>query len=619
MKPGRNEPCPCGSGRKYKQCCLTSPPAGRHDRGQHQGEVEAHVRLGNTLQDQGRFEEALRCFRRALQLRPAFVELHLNIGLSQQRLGQTEQAIASYRLALAQPRVAVQAHCNLGAVLREAGRLDESVSSFRAAVALDQNCAEALHGLGAALLAQGRVAEAIVILRRTLALDPSLSGVHSALLLALQYSDIETPPEVRREHRRFADRFEAPLTPSIAHTNVPDPERRLRIGYVSADFRNHSVAFFVEPILAHHDRSRFEIVCYYNNAARDDPVTVRLRAMADHWLSCAGYSDQQLADRIRADAIDVLVDLSGHTAGNRLLVFARKPAPLQVSWIGYPSATGLRAIDCRLTDHRVSPPQTRSASDSVEDTEPLYRLPEVFSCYRPSQEAPAVETAPALRAGHVTLGSFNNVAKVSDRVVRVWSSLLLAEPSLRLVLKDRTFADEPSRAWMRGRFARQGVDTSRLVLLARATAEAEHLGLYKRIDIALDTFPYCGTTTTCEALWMGVPVVTLAGDRFAARVGVTLLGAIGHSEWVAIDEADYVRRVLTLAGDVGALNELRMRLREFVRDSPLCQEAKLTRELEAAYRAMWRRWCESQDCYSIPVCSATFNGTVPRSNTTTLS
>ncbi|MBV8211035.1 MAG: tetratricopeptide repeat protein [Burkholderiaceae bacterium] len=591
-KLGRNDPCPCGSGRKYKQCCLSGPAAPRAaGTGVSRESLETDVERGNLLQDQGRFEEALACFRQALKLKPDFVELNLNIGLSHQKLGRSEEAIASYRLALAQPRVALQAYNNLGMALREAGRLEEAISNFRLAVALDPSCIEAMHGLGAALLAQGRVAEAISTLRRALALDPSQASVHSALLLALLYSDTEAPRRVRSEHHRFADRFETPLTSTIvAHANVRDPERRLRVGYVSADFRSHSVAFFTEPVLAHHDRSQFEITCYYNSAC-EDAVTMRLRAMADRWLPCSTYSDEQLAQRIRADRIDVLVDLSGHTSGNRLLVFARKPAPLQLGWIGYPSTTGLRGIDWRLTDDRVSPPRERSESDSDADMEPLHRLPDVFSCYRPSPNTPDVQPAPALAAGHVTLGSFNNVAKISDGVVRVWAALLQTSPSLHLLLKDRSFADTPARDWMGRRFAAHGVGTDRLTMLARAEAEAEHLRLYGRIDIALDTFPYCGTTTTCEALWMGVPVVTLAGDTFAGRVGVTLLETIGHPEWVARNEGDYIQSVLRVASDVAALNGLRMGLRDSVRGSRLCQEANFTRALESAYRAMWRRWC----------------------------
>jgi predicted O-linked N-acetylglucosamine transferase (SPINDLY family) len=321
--------------------------------------------------------------------------------------------------------------------------------------------------------------------------------------------------------------------------------------------------------------------------------------VADHWLDCAALSDQQLADRIRADGIDLLVDLSGHTAGNRLLRFARKPAPVQLSWIGYPVATGLRQIDYWLTDQRASPPDAESVSLAGDDTELLYRLPGIFCCYRPPNGAPYPERAGAPDARAVTLGSFNNAAKISDSVVRLWSRLLLAQPSFRLLLKDASYADAGACGRMIARFGAHGVDQERLMLLARVPSDAGHLGLYRRVDIALDTFPYCGVTTTCEALWMGVPVVSLAGRTFVSRMGLTLLSAVGHPEWVAMREGDYIGNVLALAADPAQRGALRLGLRAQMQASPLMDEVGFTRELETAYRAMWRRWCSYRSRSSI--------------------
>jgi len=651
-KIGRNDSCHCGSGRKYKLCCMARPSGGRADEADrlHRQAFELHavgrlieaadryraalqvdprffeawVNFGNLLQDQGLYEQALDRFRRALSLRPERGDLNMNIGLALRAMKRLDEAIESFRLAAG--RGDARALHNLGVALYEAGRAEQAEASFLAALRVEPRNAEILRGLGDALRALGRHGESIeryrealsiapqmAVLheclgaayltqgdpgtaaeqfRRALRLDPGLNSAHSSLLMAMLYLDTEPAERIHMEHRRYAERFEAPLAPPAPqYPGVRDPHRRLRLGYVSGDFRAHSVASFIEPVLAHHDKRAFEVYCYYNNAAPDDVVTGRLRGWADHWIACAQLTDEELAQRIRVDEIDILVDLSGHTAGGRLLVFARRPAPLQLSWIGYSGATGLRHIQWHLSDHRASPPLADRALPASEDADQYFRLPEVFSCYRPPADAPAVAETPALKSGQVTLGSFNNITKISDRVVRVWSRLLVAQPSLRLALKHKAYEDEAVRARLVGRFADQGVEASRLLLLGRASTTVEHLELYSRIDIALDTFPYCGVTTTCEALWMGVPVVSLAGQIMVERMGLALLAAIGRSEWVAASEDDYLRIVVALTSDHGRLAAIRSTLRAQLRDSPLCQEARFTGHLERAYRSLWHRWC----------------------------
>jgi len=615
MRLGRNDPCACGSGRKYKQCCLkAADQAQQRTRAQASYEegnalfsqghfaqaelcfraaivcrpdfAQAHVNLGNSLLDQGRGEAALASFRRALELQPDAKGLYMNIGLALHALRRFDEAIASYRLGLMGWAGDAQVYCNLGAAQQGAELLDDALASFRAAVAINPAMSPAYHHIGNLLVEKGDIAGAIAAYEQTLSIEPRANATLSSLLFALLYSDRHGHELITALGRLYAERFEAPMRPLLRpHANTRDPQRRLKLGYVSGDFRDHSVAFFIEPVFEHHDRAQVEVYAYYT-VARQDEMTARLRVAADHWRACADLSEAALAEQIRADGIDILVDLSGHTYANRLLAFARKPAPVQVSWIGSPVVSGLQAIDYFLTDAVASPV-------AASDDSGLVRLPEVFSVYRPPQ-APAVQPTPALAKGYVTLGSFNKFAKMSDRAVALWSRLLVAQPTYRLLLKDVAYADAEVRAGTLARFAAHGVAPERVRMVGRTADKAEHLAMYGEVDIALDTYPYCGVTTTCEALWMGVPVVSLVGEAFVSRMGATLLNALGHPEWAMGDEAAFLAGVPTLAADVAALNDLRLGLREHMRASPLCQEAAFTRALEGVYRGMWRKWCRAE-------------------------
>ena len=615
IRLGRNDPCSCGSGRKYKQCCLKASDqaqaqarakASYEDGNAHfaQGRyadaercfraaivgwpdfAQAHVNLGNSLLDQGRGEAALACFRRALELQPDAKGLCMNIGLALHALSRFDEAISSYRAGLTGQPADAQVYCNLGAAQKDAQRLDEAIASFRAALATDPGIAVAHHHIGNLLVEKGDMAGAIASFEKILAAYPLAHATLSSMLFTMLYSDHYGPDAIAALGRQFSERFETPLQAKLLpHANARDPQRRLKVGYVSGDFRDHSVAFFIEPVFEHHDRAQVEVYAYYT-LVRQDQTTARLRATADHWRECVDLSDAALAEQIRADGIDILVDLSGHTDGNRLLAFARKPAPVQVSWIGSPVVSGLQAIDYFLTDAVASPV-------AASDDGGLVRLPEVFSVYRPPQ-APAVQPTPALAKGYVTLGSFNKFAKMSDRAVALWSRLLVAQPTYRLLLKDVAYADAEVRAGTLARFAAHGVAPERVRMVGRTADKAEHLAMYGEVDVALDTYPYCGVTTTCEALWMGVPVLSLVGEAFVSRMGATLLNALGHPEWAMGDEAAFLAGVPTLAADVAALNDLRLGLREHMRASPLCQEAAFTRALEGVYRGMWRKWCRAE-------------------------
>jgi predicted O-linked N-acetylglucosamine transferase (SPINDLY family) len=560
----------------------------------------AHNNLGSALQTLGRLSEALASYRRALELTPDYHEAHTNLGNALYLQGRFAEAEASHRRALAIKPDFAEAHSNLGNALFFQGRLAEADASHRRALQLDPNSAGAHSNLGNGLLDLGRLAEAEASFRRALALAPDFPNARSNLLLALNYTERLSRAALFEEHRAWSQRHEAPLAAQrLPHPNSRDPQRRLRVGYVSPDFRRHSVACFIEPVLARHDRNAFEVYCY-SNVIHPDRVTERLLALADGARSIVGLSDAQAAAQVRADGMDILVDLAGHTARGRLGVFALKPAPVQASYLGYPNTSGLSAIDWRVTDVHADPPGDGDAFHS----ERLARLPQTFLCYRPPEEAPAVEPAPFLQKGYITFGSFNVLPKVTAEVIRVWAQLLERVPGSRLMLKGRGLGGTLARAHLLGAFAQHGIAEDRLTLLPHDGDFRAHLSRYREMDIGLDPFPYNGTTTTCEALWMGVPVVALAGERHAGRVGASILANLGLEELIAKSVEHYLSLAAALAADGARLASLRETMRARVTASPLRDEAGFAHSLEAAYREMWRRWCCSEPSAPLDVALA---------------
>lgn len=542
--------------------------------------------LGMIASQTGRNDVAVELMRQSLALAPRNAVFHDNLGTVLRELGRLDEAIACSQRALAlDPNEAVT-HNNLGNALRDQFRLSEAISCFDRALVLRPDYPEAVNNRGIALAEAGRLSEALAAHRRALELKPEWPDARSSLLLNLHYFAGIDPREIAAEHRRWGDIHARPLKARIeSHANDPTPERRLRIGYVSPDFRNHPVAFFIEALLARHDRLQVEVFCYAN-MARDDVVTARLRQHADHWRSIAGMSDENAAALIRADRIDVLVDLAGHTADHRLLVFARKPAPVQVTWLGYCDTTGMDVMDFRMTDAHADPV---GVADELH-TERLVRLPCAW-CYTPQPGVPEVSPLPAAELGVVTFGCFNNLAKVNDEVLASWAEVLGRVPGSRLLLKTGALREALPRELLLERLARDGVSAERVEFSGALPTLAAHLEAYRRVDVALDPFPYHGTTTTCEALWMGVPVVTLAGAHHAARVGVSLLHAVGLEEFIARDRAKYVELAVRLGSDLARLAELRATLRERMKRSRLLDARAFARDMEAAYREMWREWC----------------------------
>ncbi len=564
--------------------------AGRHAITLKPGEPGAYNNLGHALKDQGQLEEAIAVYRQAIALRPSSPDAYSDLGNALREKGETNQAITAFRQAIAlQPDLA-EAHSNLGVALNDQSQFDEAIAAYRQALALQPDLAEAHYNLGRAHYDLGHLDEAIVSFRRAIALQPKLAMAHSSLLFCLRYLPDADSRSIAGEHRRWNQQHAEPLRQFIhPHRNDRTPERRLRIGYVSPDFREHSVAFFLESLLTAHDPTQVEVFCYAN-LGRPDPVTGRLRGLVPHWREIFGLPDAQVVELIREDQIDILIDLAGHTAGNRLLVFARKPAPVQVSWLGYPGSTGLEAIDYRLTDALADPP----GSTDEPDSEKLVRLAEGAWCYRPCAEAPAISDPPVLRTGHLTFGCFNALPKITAPMLDLWSRLLHAVPGSQFLLKNGSMLEASTRNRLRREFENSGIAADRIELANRTPGQAEHLACYGRVDIALDTFPYHGTTTTCEALWMGVPVITLAGKTHCSRVGVSLLTHVGLPELIATSENHYLQLAAALAADLPRLTHLRRTLRERMRNSPLMDAPRFARSIEAAYREMWREWCASE-------------------------
>ncbi|MBI4967312.1 MAG: tetratricopeptide repeat protein [Rhodospirillales bacterium] len=554
------------------------------------GSAQAWNNLSDPLKRRSRLAECVSALREAVALDPGNALIRNNLALALRLAEGAREALEQAQRAIALKPDFADAYVNLGYIFNLVGEHRAAEAAMRKAVAINPRSPVYQGALGHVLNARGANAPAIEAFQASLAADPSSALVRSNLLMTLCYSDKADPDEVAQEHFRFGVLHEAPFrdrTPVFA--NARDPDRRLRIGYVSPDFRVHSVAYFFEPILAAHDRTGFEVTLYANQLS-GDATTQRLRGMAERWRDIRGLDDDEAARLVREDGIDILVDLAGHSADNRLDVFARKPAPVQATWIGYPNTTGLRAVDWRLTDAIADPPGQTEAWH----TERLWRLPRGFLCYQAPEDSPAITPLAPRPSGQAVFGCCNNQAKVSDATVALWAAVLRALPESLLAVKNRSMDDAWARADLVARFEQEGIDPQRLKLIGRIPARDGHLATYNLFDIALDTYPYNGTTTTCEALWMGTPVVTRAGRTHASRVGAALLEPLGLGELVADSDARFVAIAQALAREPERLALLRLTLRDRLKTAPLLQASVIAGDVEAAYRGMWREWLKSQ-------------------------
>ncbi|HJP39810.1 MAG TPA: tetratricopeptide repeat protein [Gammaproteobacteria bacterium] len=615
-----------------------------------------HNNLGRAYLNIGKFEQAKDCFKQAIDFHPDFTFAHMDLGQVYHALGDMDAADACFKTALAKNPQYAPAHVawanmlyargdlpaaathyqqaltlqddhhahlwlahtlsgmghyqkaselymelaatapdypglqnSLGQALFQLGRVDEAIACLQKAISFAPDSPVPHNSLGNVFSKLGMPREAIRSFRAALAVDPGYAKAHSNLLLNMNYVEDE-----QRNIYSESLRFDARQTPEanrlpVKLENVSDPDRKLRIGYVSGDFRSHSVAYFALPLFEAHDRNCFEIFCYSNHF-RLDEITEQFQSLADHWINIRGMSDDGVAAQIRRDRVDILVDMSGHTGENRLPVFTRKPAPVSVNWVGYPNTTGISAINYRITDFQADP--TDSGLDEYY-SEQLIRLPDGFLCYRSDARSSPVAPSPEAKCGYITFGSFNTLAKVTVEVVAAWAEILMAVPGSRLVLKAQSLEHQMTRVPLQALFAEQGIGAERLEFIGMLP-KVEHYRFYSKIDIALDTFPYNGTTTTCEALWMGVPVITLSGTCHAGRVGASLLHQAGLTEFIAYDRATYLSLARSLAGDPDRRSVLRVGLRGQLQNSALMNQTAFAKQMENAYRQIWAAWCGEQ-------------------------
>jgi len=532
----------------------------------------------------GRLADAEAIYRQILAAQPRHAEALHFLGVIAHQVGRHALAAVWIGQAIVLNPNNPAAHSNLGEACRTMGRVDDAIAAYRRAIELQPDYAQTHNNLGNALRDRGQLDEAIAAYGRALELAPENAGAHSNLIFALHLHPGHDDRTIAAEHQRWNRRFSEPVKQFVQPpANDRDPERRLRVGYFSPDFRDHAVGRYALPLFERHDREQFEILCY-SAVARPDWMTERIQALAGYWRNTTAIPDARLAEMIREDKVDILVDLAMHTAGNRLPVLAWQPAPVQVAWLAYPGSTGLPGIGYRLTDACMDPPGIEPAWSAEEPV----RLPHCWCCYDPVGESPEVNALPAWSAAGVTFGSLNNFAKVNEGVLALWGRLMDAAPGSRIVmLCPEGWARERVRAF----FAARRIAPERVELVG-LLPRSEYLGLYRRIDIALDTFPYNGMTTTCDALWMGAPVLTLPGKTAASRAGLSILSSVGLAEFAASSEEDLVRTTVELAGNLPRLADLRATLRARMLASPLMDAPRFARNLEAAYRMMWRRWCE---------------------------
>jgi protein O-GlcNAc transferase len=580
--------------------------------------VSAHNNLGGALQKIGKLDQALKAIDRAIQIKPDYASAHNNRGLVLKELGQLDEAMNSFRRAIhfkpdladALSNLAValggqgrfhewadlcrwvisrnpahaEAYNSLAGALLQLGRIDEAAEACRKSLAINPDLAETQNNQANIYRDQGRLDEAIACYRRALELKPTSATIHGNLVYTIHFHADYDSQKLLAENREWAKRNEEPIA-AISHDRPMNfsLDRRLRIGYVSPDFRSHCASCFLKPLIAHHDPAQVEVFCY-SGVTQSDSITAEFKQLAHVWRDIASMPDRRLVETIRDDKIDILVDVALHMAGGRLLTFAHKPAPVQVSWLGYPSTTGSSRIDYRLTDPHLDPP---GEGDEFY-TEQSIRLPRSFWCYQPLVNTDDVSELPAIKNKHVTFGCFNNFVKVTFQTIELWSEVLQAVPRSKLLI---LCLPGSHRDQFREKFKLKGIDGDRIDFVGRASM-SDYFRFYHRVDLCLDTFPYPGHTTALDGIWMGVPAVTLPGPTAAGRGGVSILSNLALPELIARTGEEFVAINRQLATDLPALAELRAGLRKRLQDSCLMNAKQFAADMEQAYRQMWKTWCE---------------------------
>ncbi len=555
----------------------------------------AHYNLGLAYHTLGDFSSAEIFFNATLKLDPNMYKARVALGYAMIALGRPEEAIKLYHellsgSAIKHLDIALSANINLSLALNAKRCFVEAEQACRLALAIEPKSIEALNNLGEALKEQGKLNDAVDAFRTAVSINPDFSVAHSNYLLNVNYlTDIDLN-QVYLEYVKWGESHAVSYAAGKhKHSDCgSDSEKRLRIGYVSPDFRAHSVILFIAGVVESHNRENVEVFCY-SDVKLPDAYTQKISETSDHWRETSQLSHEQLALLIAKDRIDILVDLTGHTANNRLMTFARKPAPIQVTWLGYPNTTGLKAIDYRFTDRWADPP---GMSDQL-NTETLIRISNGFLCYAPISDSPPISDLPMTESGFITFASFNNSSKINVDVIKLWSSILSGVKGSKLILKSPQFTDPVIKQRYLALFESNGIDSSRIEIYGYIASTIEHLAIYQKVDVGLDPFPYNGTTTTCEALWMGIPVVVLTGNSHVSRVGVSLLSNVGLTEFVAETKDEYIRICSNLAKSPEKLLEIRKGMRSRMENSSLLDIDGFVSDIESEYRNMWRTFCKS--------------------------
>ena len=618
-KIGRNDPCACGSGKKYKKCCqLTEKVEGvqmsplilqelqkaipLHQAGELSeaqviyqkilkvmpNNTDALHYLGLIYYQTGDSESAVTLISKAVTISPTHL-MYSNLGAALQAQGRHDLAVENYQAAIALKADYADAYNNLGAALQEQGRLAESIKTFQKALALNPNDASAQNNLGNAFLAQGDLKEALDCYCSSLKLNSDNLSTHSNLLLALSYYPQCTPQKYLEEARVFGDKVSARARPYARWPSflADRKEKKLRVGFVSGDFKIHPVGYFLENILKYINPSKFELVAY-SAQFKEDELTARIRPYFQQWNIISGLNDELVAQKIYDDSIDVLVDLSGHTSKNRLAVFAWKAAPVQVSWLGYFASTGVSEIDFLLTD-------VISVSESQRNyfSEKFWYLPETRLCFTPPDSDLIPSLLPAKQNNYITFGCFQNLSKINDAVIAVWGEVFKALPTARLVLRNKQMSCLEEVENLRLRLSQVGIVPER-VKVGCLLAREDYLASYSEVDIMLDTFPYPGGTTTCEALWMGVPTLTLSGDTLLGRQGASLLNCAGLQDWIAQGEEEYIAKAIQHGANIELLSVLRENLRAQILETALFDASRFSKQFEGAMVGMWNQKLSEQ-------------------------
>jgi len=542
--------------------------------------------LASVLLEQGDLLGAIETFQTVVTIEPNYIEAHNNLGNAYLEQGKLDEAVDSYHKALAIKPDYAEAHSNLGNAYLEQGKLDKAVDSYHKALAIKPDYAEAHNNLGNAYKEQAKLDEALTNYHKALAIKPDYAEAHSNLIFCMANSPDYGPEEILKEARLWNKTHAQPLAPeTVRYANIPDPERRLKIGYFSADLRSHPVGFFMESVFQHHDKNGF-VIHVYSTTRKADDVTDRIRKNVDVWHDATALIPKALAEAIKEESIDILIELSGHAAGNRLLTLARRPAPVQILGVGHFCTSGLDCVDGLLSDRFETPEGTDKYF-----SEPLIRLPDGNICYRPPDYATDVGPSPCLKNGYITFGCFNNLSKISEPTIALWAKILKQVPESRLLMKAIALTSERARTRLISLFTDHGVAEDRL-LLEPGLPHPAFMAEYGRVDIGLDPFPYSGGLTTIEALWMGVPVITLSGKTFAARHSTSHLNNSGLEELICETPGAYVNKVMEISADYEALNALRLSIRPKIAASPILDGARYTRNLEGTFRQLWCKWCD---------------------------